>query len=207
MYREIGRNNYGIELWGDNYWVEEFSYDPAGNVTAKRNGWGEINYQYNGANQLTEAGNRTFTYDVNGNLTKERLNNYQTNYLYNYDNRLVKVINNQLSHSYQGIPFRGKVSYGYDALDRKIEKKVNKINQPKQDVSHYIYFINVVMNYLMVSILNGGSYLVSVVKTFGLVTLIIILFILLFFLLKTLMGVDKAFNIMFKPEFFIEILN
>ena len=49
------------------------------------------------------------------------------------------MINNQLPHNYQGIPFRGKVSYGYDALGRKIEKKVNKINQPKQDVSYYIY--------------------------------------------------------------------
>jgi YD repeat-containing protein len=38
IYQEIKQGNRGIGYHGRNFWVEEFNYDPAGNVTQKSNG-------------------------------------------------------------------------------------------------------------------------------------------------------------------------
>lgn len=33
LYGDIRQNSTSLAVYGDNYWVEEFAYDPAGNVT------------------------------------------------------------------------------------------------------------------------------------------------------------------------------
>ena len=119
------------------FWGESFTYDPNGNITKKQNGWGEINYQYNQANQLLQAGNRKYQYDPNGNLVKEALGNSYIDYQYNYENRLVKA-NNKFKY----LPdqkFVGEVSYGYDALGRRVKKEIDPLQGPKNEAEYYIY--------------------------------------------------------------------
>lgn len=115
LYRQIQAGGGGLNLWNKGFWVEKFAYDPNGNVINKKNGWGEITYQYNESNQLIQAGNRTYQYDLNGNLSREELGSYYVNYEYNPENRLIRAVNNS-PLIYPDRDFNGETRYGYDAL-------------------------------------------------------------------------------------------
>lgn len=94
-----------------------------------------INYTTNELNQYTKLQNLnknwevkkefTYWYDNNGNLKKDDINQY----FYDYKNRLIKVVQNEivtLDESWaivETIPEQEIVSYKYDVLWRRIEKK------------------------------------------------------------------------------------
>ncbi|MGE5604463.1 MAG: RHS repeat-associated core domain-containing protein [Bacteroidota bacterium] len=137
MYRKVKRDPGFLDL-NKGFWKEEYSYDPNGNITQKRNGWGEINYQYNQVNQLMQAGNRMYQYDPNGNLTKEILGGSFIDYQYNYENRLVKATN-RFKHWMFDQQFVGEVSYSYDALNRKVKKEIDPLQGSKNEAEYYIY--------------------------------------------------------------------
>jgi YD repeat-containing protein len=75
-------------------WTEEFSYDQAGNIAGKTNGWGEIAYVYNEENRLTKAGEREYSWDANGNMTGESLGALSASYSYDGENRLTGITSN-----------------------------------------------------------------------------------------------------------------
>ncbi|NLY74295.1 MAG: hypothetical protein GX075_03235 [Firmicutes bacterium] len=91
----------------------------------KRNGWGEIDYRYNPANQLTQVGNRTYQYDPNGNLIKEVLGKSHIDYQYNYENRLVKF-EDKIKHPMNCWREKETVTYSYDALGRRVKKEIDR---------------------------------------------------------------------------------
>ncbi|WP_156801225.1 hypothetical protein [Halobacteroides halobius] len=48
LYDKVAKGgSFNIDPLNSGYWTEEFSYDPAGNVVVKQNGWGQITYAYN----------------------------------------------------------------------------------------------------------------------------------------------------------------
>ncbi|WP_408956500.1 RHS repeat-associated core domain-containing protein [Natroniella sp. ANB-PHB2] len=138
LQQEIGGANLNLSNQG--FWREKFEYDPSGNVVSKQNGWGQINYEYNENNQLTQAGNRSYQYDKNGNLIREDLDGLYAQYEYNYENRLTSVKNNRVPHFHGGgTPFFGEIEYQYDALNRKVTKDIEAFSGIKKEVEHYIY--------------------------------------------------------------------
>ncbi|HHU92038.1 MAG TPA: RHS repeat protein, partial [Halanaerobiaceae bacterium] len=93
LHREIRESGRPLDLYNNGYYIEEYRYDPAGNVIMEGNAWGTINFEYNAANQLIRAGKRTYSYDANGNLIKEGYGGDYVEYNYNYENRLIKASN------------------------------------------------------------------------------------------------------------------
>ena len=122
----------------DGYWREEFNYDADGNITLKRNGWGEVHYKYNSGNQLSQAGNRSYQYDLNGNLIKELLGASFADYQYNYEDRLVNA-SNQFQNFLTDDSFIGSVKYGYDALGRKMVKESDALYSNIRQMEYYTY--------------------------------------------------------------------
>ncbi|WP_408956496.1 RHS repeat domain-containing protein [Natroniella sp. ANB-PHB2] len=140
LYQEISDGGGRSNLRNQGFWREKFEYDPSGNVVSKQNGWGQINYEYNESNQLTQAGNRSYQYDKNGNLIREDLDGLYAQYEYNYENRLTSVKNNRVPHFHGGgTPFFGEIEYQYDALNRKVTKDIEAFSGIKKEVEHYIY--------------------------------------------------------------------
>jgi RHS repeat-associated protein len=101
-------------------WTESFAYDANNNRASKANGWGAIEYAYDSANELLNAGDRQYAYDANGNLTKESLGKLEAVYSYNPENRVIDIYT-----EIEGFLCRDKrnitngVSYDYDALGRR----------------------------------------------------------------------------------------
>ncbi|MCG8513979.1 MAG: DUF5675 family protein [Halanaerobiales bacterium] len=140
LYCQLREYGGKLDYWGNNFWAEEYSYDPAGNVIKKANGWGKIEYQYNINNQLVKAGNRSYQYDLNGNLVREELGRYYSEYQYNAENRLIKAINHKHPFLTGGsTPFIGEISYQYDALSRKASKVIDQFPKLKTELTEYIY--------------------------------------------------------------------
>ncbi len=97
------------------------------------NGWGKIEYAYDAANRMLEAGNRAYGYDANGNLTSEKVGDREALYGYTPENRLSHAVTDLVdpfngntgygAWAYGGIPgmWNGtrEVSYTYDALGRR----------------------------------------------------------------------------------------
>jgi len=151
LHHKIREGHSRLDLW-KGFWKEEYDYDPNGNITQKRNGWGEIDYQYNPANQLTQVGNRTYQYDQNGNLTKEVLGKSFIDYQYNFENRLIKA-SDQLKHPLNCWKLSNDVSYGYDALGRRVKKEIDPAYGHENEVEYYIYNglgLNVLAEYQIV---------------------------------------------------------
>jgi len=104
-----------------------------------------LRYDSNTLNQYTKLQNLnknwnvkkefTYTYDNNGNLTKDDINGY----FYDYKNRLVKVVQNEVIKIDEDwnitkiIPEEEIVSFEYDVLNRRIEKKT------QEKTINYIY--------------------------------------------------------------------
>ena len=139
LYGRIGEYLRYLNFRDLRFWGEEFDYDPNGNITAKRNGWGEITYQYNRSNQLTQAGFRIYEYDPNGNLNKEIFGGSVKNYEYNQENRLVRIENGIKMPFKDQICIGRQIEYHYDALGRKVGKEVIPFMGHEKDVEYYIY--------------------------------------------------------------------
>ncbi|MBA2134094.1 RHS repeat-associated core domain-containing protein [Capillibacterium thermochitinicola] len=138
LYRQLQPWGIGLNLWGKGYWKEQFTYDPNGNVISKKNGWGEINYNYDVNNQLLQAGNRTYQYDLNGNLIREELGAFYVEYEYSPENRLVTARNNS-PFIYLDRSFVGEINYAYDALGRRVSKEINPEKGNKGNIEYYLY--------------------------------------------------------------------
>lgn len=112
--RESGRP---LDLYNNGYYIEEYQYDPCGNVVMEGNAWGTIDFAYNTANQLLQTGERTYSYDANGNLVKEGYKGDYVEYSYNYENRLISASNLSQNDKLFGgeHPFTGTITYTYDA--------------------------------------------------------------------------------------------
>ncbi|MET0105217.1 MAG: RHS repeat-associated core domain-containing protein [Sedimenticola sp.] len=91
--------------------TESYRYDPRGNLLSAADG----SYEYDKLNRLTRSPGSTYVYDADGNL--ERLGG-QRKLKYEWDalNRLTAIL---------GSPF-GDVHYGYDALGRRVSKRINE---------------------------------------------------------------------------------
>ncbi len=91
---------------------EQYSYDAVGN---RLTGPDHQAYLYDASNRLTQDSTHAYAYDANGNLTeKRRLRDGRvTTYSYNAEDRLVRVVTP-----------RTEVTFEYDPLGRRIEKRV-----------------------------------------------------------------------------------
>ena len=91
---------------------ERYSYDAVGN---RLTGPEHQAYQYDAANRLTEDSTHTYAYDANGNLVEKRRHRDGSLSAYTYDaeDRLVQVLTP-----------RTEVTFEYDPLGRRIEKRV-----------------------------------------------------------------------------------
>jgi len=119
-----------VSLWSRYFdpneyvWTEKFCYDPNGNRTEKANGWGAIDYSYSDDDRMLSAGKKSYGYDQNGNTTSESLGALTTSYSYSDDNRLTDAYRSVSSDIGRAIgpTIRDGVSYGYDALGRRVER-------------------------------------------------------------------------------------
>ena len=141
LHREIRESGRPLDLYNNGYYIEEYRYDPAGNVIMEGNAWGTINFEYNAANQLIRAGNRTYSYDANGNLIKEGYGGDYVEYSYNYENRLIKASNLSRNDKLFGgeHPFTGTITFAYDALGRKVVKELAPANINRVMINGYYY--------------------------------------------------------------------
>ena len=117
---------------------EAFSYDPVGNrlTGPRKNDY----YSYNQGNELLSDRKNQYEYDANGNLIKkiEIGDDNKTKvwtYSYDYENRLIKVIKQDDDEAVI-------VSFKYDPFGRRIEKKIEEIEDGKVEESktyNYVY--------------------------------------------------------------------
>ena len=130
--------------------VERYAYDARGNVVSKTDATNQSEvYQYDLANRLTQTTTRkgeviTYGYDGQDRLTQIVRPNATTNYSYDAAGRLIQVQegSTRLQYDYdqadrlvreiQDTP-QGyhSVEYQYDALDRRISRKVNGASETK----------------------------------------------------------------------------
>jgi RHS repeat-associated protein len=91
---------------------EAYTYDPVGN---RLTGPDHQAYQYDVANRLTEDRTHAYAYDANGNLIEKRgfRDGRVTTYSYDAEDGLVRVVTS-----------RTEVTFQYDPLGRRIEKRV-----------------------------------------------------------------------------------
>ncbi len=89
--------------------LEQFQYDEVGN-------WLNDNRVHNELNQLLEDDSNYYQYDPDGNMTRKisKSTNDTTDFKWDMENKLVEVKKPGLL-----------VKYGYDALGRRVTKKVN----------------------------------------------------------------------------------
>jgi RHS repeat-associated protein len=110
---------------------EVFEYDKLGNRT-KYNGKG---YEYDTKGiRLTEDYKYIYVYDRNGNLTSKQekgMTGNLTNYIYSTENQLVRVEMYESSFMFK------EVDYIYDALGRRIEKKVQDHTAPNDKMKSF----------------------------------------------------------------------
>ncbi len=100
---------------------ESYSYDAAGNRTAK-NG---ITYVYNAANQLVSASDgSSYLYDANGNLTSKTVSGQTTSYTWDGYDRLARIDFADGSHA----------AYTYDVDGRRLSKR-----ERNGQITYYIY--------------------------------------------------------------------
>lgn len=89
-----------------------YVYDPVGNRLSQTDDWQTVEYQYNEANQMLQAGTAQFSYDENGNRVERSDSGEVAYYSYNFDNLMSQVDS----------PNGEATAYGYDALNRRIYK-------------------------------------------------------------------------------------
>jgi RHS repeat-associated protein len=111
------KNRLDTNQW---MWTETFTYDGSNNRATKANGWGQIGYSYNEANQMLSSGNREYQYDLNGNMIQEALGDAKVDYTYSLENRIVEVYNNTKGFAGKcGDSLEEGVEYSYDVFGRR----------------------------------------------------------------------------------------
>ncbi len=97
----------------------QYALDALGNRTTVTDNGVATQYTHNNINAYTTVGSQAMQYDNNGNMTSDGSHTYQ----YNYNNRLIAVDNGNTA------------TYKYDALNRRIQKKVGNGNA----ITNYYY--------------------------------------------------------------------
>jgi RHS repeat-associated protein len=87
-----------------------YSYLPGGNRAKRESAGTAIEYRYDLADRLLQAGDETFAYDANGNLIERRNPRGVTRYDYDAEDRLAKVV----------LPGGEEVSFGYAPTGERI---------------------------------------------------------------------------------------
>lgn len=93
--------------------TRSYAYLPGGNRASLETKAGTVDYRYDQADRLLQAGDETFQYDANGNLIERSGANGATRYSYDAEDRLVKV----------NLPDGGEVTYGYAPTGERIWRK------------------------------------------------------------------------------------
>lgn len=142
VYDEAGRL---VSIWDQNgNPVERYTYDDRGNVVAKTDALNQSDtYQYDSANRLIQTTNRKgevigYAYDSQDRLTQIARPDSTTSYSYDAAGRLIQVQEgatrlqfdydpaDRLVREVQNTPNGfNSVEYQYDALDRRVSRKVN----------------------------------------------------------------------------------
>ena len=101
---------------------ESYAYDAVGNRTTSHL---SATHVTDSANRLTEDDAFTYTYDDNGNLTAktDKVTTDVTGYVYDAQNQLIQIT----------FPDLTTATYGYDGLNRRIEKDVAGV------ITRYVY--------------------------------------------------------------------
>lgn len=123
-YQYDAANRLTVE---DSVTQNSFNYDPLGNNLSK----GGV---YNELNQLLEDNTYTYQYDLNGNLIKKtsKVGTKHIDYIWSAENQLRQV------KLYDNIGVLSKdVSYKYDALGRRVERRV--VSGTSDIVRKYVY--------------------------------------------------------------------
>ncbi len=118
-------------------WTQTYSYDGSGNRVSKADGWGSIPYSYDAGDRLLSAGGRSYGFDANGNLVQETVSGKSARYRYTLENRLANA-QSQLGEG----ELWGKsvsVSYGYDALGRRVERTQDSAGTRDDGYERYLY--------------------------------------------------------------------
>lgn len=126
--------------------LETFEYDKNINRTKDQDG----NYTYdNKAQRLLEDYRNFYFYDNNGNLTSKQSKNFTgnvTNFIYSSENQLVGI--KYFTQAGGNNPVK-EVSYAYDALGRRIQKKVVDLTAPgdltKTFERRYVYDLSEIL--------------------------------------------------------------
>ncbi len=113
---------------------ESFEYDNLGNRTS----YNSQPYTYDSNSQkLVDDGLYLYTYDNNGNLSSKQQKGFTgnyTNYIHDSQNRLIGI------DTYANDILIKEVDYVYDPLNRRVQKKVNDINTPANNLDlRYVY--------------------------------------------------------------------
>ena len=120
-----------------------YTYDPVGNRLSMNDNGNVINYTYDAANRLLQAGNVTFAYDNNGNTISKTDTSGITNYQYDYENRLIGItypdgLTNSFAYSPDGKRIKKVNSNGttYYLLDR--ENVLQELNNEGATKAQYV---------------------------------------------------------------------
>ena len=148
VYDEAGRL---VSVWDQNgSQVERYSYDDRGNLVARTDALNQSDtYQYNSANRLIQTTTRKgevigYAYDGQDRLTQISRPDSTTSYSYDAAGRLIQVQEGatRLQYDYdqadrlvrelQDTPNGfNSVEYQYDALDRRVSRKVNGADETR----------------------------------------------------------------------------
>jgi RHS repeat-associated protein len=109
--------------------VMRYSYQPGGNRARREVAGRSVQYRFDAADRLLQAGSDAFAYDVNGNLVERRGPVGVTRYQYDSENRLIKVTR----------PDGAEVSYGYAPTGERVWRR---------DASGITYFVTDGVNVL-----------------------------------------------------------
>lgn len=126
---------------------EDYNYDPVGNrITGPQ---AQNSYSYGQGNQLTANSQLLYAYDNNGNLINKGKpntasdNTNRWNYNYDFDNRLIRA-ESKFDHDNIVVTFK------YDPLGRRIEKRIEDRNKKPEDATIITYIYdgqNIILSY------------------------------------------------------------
>ncbi len=143
-----GRNVINDEHHEHNlHMAEKYAYDPVGNRLTGP--WKHATYNYGLGNELLASRHTEYVYDKNGNqITRSQHGKRDEDhgddddhndgknwtYIYDFENRLIKA-EKRHEHEHE----KTVVSFKYDPLDRRIEKKITKQEDRESETTTHAY--------------------------------------------------------------------